>query len=241
MGGSQNASRRGVLSVRHRPPTVGAVVLVLHGGQAESRQVARPWHPAALRMRPFLRALAAQVNREDVLLGQVRYRRRGWNGDQADPVRDASRALDRLRELFGDVPVVLLGHSMGGRAALRAAGAGQVRGVVALAPWCPPDEPVTHLRGKDVLVLHGGRDRVTDPGAAAVCVRRARAAGARAGMLLIEGGDHAMLRHHGFWHRTAASAVAHLVAPETTRFDLFAEATGAGEPLVVRSPLPSRA
>ncbi|MGW1540075.1 alpha/beta fold hydrolase [Streptomyces sp. NPDC002309] len=236
---SQDASGEGLLSIRHRPPVVSAVVLMLHGGRAEGRQVARPWHLAALRMRPFVRAVAAQVNREDVLLAQVRYRRRGWNGDQADPLRDARRALDRLRELVGDVPVVLLGHSMGGRAALRAAGAEQVRGVVALAPWCPPGEPVSHLKGKDVLVLHGDRDRVTDPDGSAVCVRRARAAGARAGMLLIEGGDHAMLRHHGYWHRTAASAVAHLVAPDTARFDRFADATGAGEPVVVRSPLPS--
>ncbi|WP_438949092.1 LLM class flavin-dependent oxidoreductase, partial [Streptomyces harbinensis] len=41
----------------------------------------------------------------------------------------------RLAARLGPVPVVLVGHSMGGRAALRAAGHPAVTGVVALAPW----------------------------------------------------------------------------------------------------------
>ncbi|AWW41891.1 hypothetical protein [Streptomyces cadmiisoli] len=59
-------------------------------------------------------------------------------------------------------------------------------------------------------------------------------------MLLIEDGGPAMLRRRSDGYRTAASAVAHLVAPDTARFDLFAEATGTGEP-AVRPPLPLRA
>ncbi|MET9256371.1 alpha/beta fold hydrolase [Streptomyces sp. NPDC003717] len=222
------------LLVRHRPRRPTAAVLVLHGGRAESRQAARPWQLAALRMRPFLRAVAAVTDRDDVLLGQVRYRRRGWNGAEADPLLDAGRALAELREEAGAVPVVLLGHSMGGRAALRAAGAEQVRGVVALAPWCPPGEPVAQLRDRRVLVLHGDRDRVTDPRESAAYVLRARAAGAHAGMLLVDGGDHAMLRPRGRWHDTASAAVAHLLAPEAAPSPLFAAATRAAEPQVLR-------
>lgn len=221
------------LVVRRRPARARAAVLVLHGGRAESRRTARPWHLAALRMRPFLRTLESRTDRDDVLLGQVRYRRRGWNGEGAEPLADTVRALAELRELVGDVPVVLLGHSMGGRAALRAADAPQVRGVVALAPWCPPGEPVAQLRDRHVLVLHGSRDRITDPGESAAYVSRARAAGARAGMLLVAGGDHAMLRHHGRWHRTAASAVAHLLAPGTAPSGLFVRATTNVDPVAL--------
>lgn len=189
-----------------------AAVLFLHGGAADSRAVSRPWHPAPVRMRPFVRAVASAVPDADVLLGTVRYRVRGWNGDAADPVRDALKALGELTELAGDVPAVLVGHSMGGRAALRAASAPQVRAVLALAPWCPEGEPVAHLRDKEVIVLHGDRDRVTDPHASVAFVRRARAAGARATVHLMQGGDHAMLRRGGTWHRTVAGTVAGLLA-----------------------------
>ncbi|MGR4852480.1 alpha/beta fold hydrolase [Streptomyces sp. LARHCF252] len=64
-------------------------------------------------------------------LGPIRSR--GGSGH----ARDARRALGELARRAGDVPVVLVGHSMGGRAALRAADAPQVRAVPALAPWCP--------------------------------------------------------------------------------------------------------
>ncbi|GHD19391.1 hypothetical protein GCM10010313_50490 [Streptomyces violarus] len=94
---------------------------------------------------------------------------------------------------------------MGGRAALRAADAPQVQAVPALAPWCPDGEPVSRLRDKDVVVIHGDRDRVTDPSASVAFVRRARAAGARADVRLVPGGDHAMLRGATNRHRVVAS------------------------------------
>ncbi|MFD5968621.1 alpha/beta fold hydrolase [Streptomyces sp. NPDC060311] len=235
MSGEEDPSTAGALRVRRRPDRTRAAVLVLHGGREQSSGAARPWQLAALRMHPFLRAVAAATGRDDVLLGQVRYRSRGWNGAAAEPLRDTRRALAELCGLVGDVPVVLLGHSMGGRAALRAADAGPVCGVVALAPWCPPGEPVAQLRDRDVLVLHGDRDRVTDPAESAAYVVRARAAGARAGMLLVANGDHAMLRHPALWHRTATAAVAHLLAPETAPGEPFVRALAAAEPPVLRA------
>ncbi|NEB74788.1 alpha/beta hydrolase, partial [Streptomyces sp. SID14478] len=108
--------------------------------------------------------------------------------------------------------VVLVGHSMGGRAALAAARAPQVGAVLALAPWCPEGEPVAHLRGKDVVVLHGDRDRVTDPHASVAFVERAREAGARAQVRLVPGGDHALLRDSAGWHRATTSTVLHLLS-----------------------------
>ncbi|MEV3854237.1 alpha/beta fold hydrolase [Streptomyces sp. NPDC050095] len=206
-------SSGGALIALRTPPGARAAVLYLHGGRADSRSPSRPWHLAALRMRPFVRAVAAILPEDDVLLGQVRYRVRGWNGTDADALHDACRALDELTRLAGDVPVVLVGHSMGGRAALGAARVAQVKAVVALAPWIPEDEPVAHLRGKDVVVVHGDHDRVTDPHASARFVRRARAAGARARIHLVPGGDHAMLRGSARWHRTTASTVAGLLRP----------------------------
>lgn len=200
---------------RRTPPDPRAAVLFLHGGRADSHSPARPWHLAALRMRPFVRAVAAALPPDPVALAQVRYRVRGWNGQGADAFRDAQRALDELERLVGDVPVVLVGHSMGGRAALAAARAPQVRAVVALAPWCPAGEPVAHLSGKDVVVLHGDRDRVTSAEASSTFVARARLAGARARAHIVPGGDHAMLRDSARWHRTTATTVVDLLRPWT--------------------------
>lgn len=200
--------------VTHRvPDSPRAAVLFLHGGRADSRAPSRRWHLAAVRMRPLVRAVAAATPADaGVLVGEVRYRVRGWNGDEADPLADTRRALAELEECFGDIAVVLVGHSMGGRAALRAAEEPQVKAVLALAPWCPEGEPVAHLRDKDVVILHGDRDRVTDPHASVSFADRARAAGARATTVLVRGGDHAMLRHSTLWHRTTTETVTELLA-----------------------------
>ncbi|MER7188362.1 hypothetical protein ABT404_54420, partial [Streptomyces hyaluromycini] len=87
------------LVVRRNPrDRTRAAVLVLHGGQENGRRPARPWQPAALRMRPFLSAAASVSSPRDVLIGQVRYRYQGWNA-AADPLEDTLRALDELRGL----------------------------------------------------------------------------------------------------------------------------------------------
>lgn len=187
-------------------------VLLLHGGRSVSREPSRPGQLAAVRMRPFVRPLVRALPEPGLLVAHVRYRYRGWNGEAADPVDDARRALAELAGLAGGIPVVLVGHSMGGRAALRVAGHPQVRAVVGLAPWWPPGEPVAPLRGRAVLALHGDRDRMTSAGASWDLVRRARELeGTRAGALSVTGGDHAMLRRAGAWHRTTASAVSALL------------------------------
>ena len=77
------------------------------------------------------------------------------------PVPDARWALDEVRRELGDVPVVLLGHSMGGRTAVAVADDPSVVGVVALAPWLPPGEPVGTLAGKQFAAAHGRSDRIT--------------------------------------------------------------------------------
>ncbi|MFG3280738.1 alpha/beta fold hydrolase [Streptomyces sp. NPDC048111] len=199
------------LWIRHQPRHARAAVITLRGGRASGYEAARPWQLAALRMRPVLRAAASAVRRDETVLGDVRYRYRGWN--QEDPVQDTVRALDELRELAGSVPVVLVGHSMGGRAALRAAVHPNVSGVVALAPWLPPGEPVEQLGGKRAVLLHGDRDTVTSAEASTAHGRRARAAGARAAVVVIRGGDHAMVRRSGVWHRTITEVVADMLGP----------------------------
>ncbi|MFI5756338.1 alpha/beta fold hydrolase [Streptomyces sp. NPDC051569] len=198
-----------------------AAVLLLHGGRSESEQPPTRLNLPGARMRPFTRAVLRATEGHEVVVGRVRYRHRGWNGGRADAARDARRALDELTQLIGPVPVVLVGHSMGGRAALAAAGHDLVTGVVGLASWCPPGDPVGQLAGRRAVLLHGDRDRITDPRGSVELAARARDAGAEAGAVLLSGGDHAMLRRAATWHALATGSVAALLGmdpfPEPVR------------------------
>ncbi|MFI7358238.1 alpha/beta hydrolase [Streptomyces avidinii] len=213
-GTERGAARAGEgpeLVVRTAPEIPTAAVLLLHGGREDGPEPPPRLNLPALRMRPFASAVARATRGRGVLVAEVRYRHRGWNGSRCDAARDAEAALDRLRGIAGDVPVVLVGHSMGGRAALRAAGAPLVHGVVALAPWCPPDEPVGHLAGRRLYLLHDEQDRVTSAAGSWEFVRRSRLAGADATAIPMPTGGHAMLRGAGAWHRRTAALVTGLV------------------------------
>ncbi|GAA2433742.1 hypothetical protein GCM10010433_38050 [Streptomyces pulveraceus] len=217
-----------------RPPAVrpSAAVLLLHGGAETGlgAPLPGPLNLPAVRMRPFARSIAGALRGGGVgpgggarpgggvgpggggvLVRSVRYAHRGWNGPREDPLHDAVRALDALGREAGEVPVVLVGHSMGARAALRAAGHPLVRGVVGLAAWCPADDPVDQLAGRDVVLLHSTRDRITSPRASQRLTARARRAGARSCLVAIRGGDHAMLRRAGAWHALTARIVTGLL------------------------------
>lgn len=206
-----DSAQGSALWVRHLPLRTRAAVITLHGGPVAGHRPARPWQLEALRMRPVLRSSASAVSLDEALLGHVRYRCRGWN--DGDTERDALRALSELGRLVGDVPVVLVGHGMGGRAALRVAAHPQVRGVVALAPWLAADEPVAHLAGRSVLLVQGHDGRAAGVQAWGYA-ERARAAGARAGVVVIRGGGPWMMRRAGTWHRTALSAVRQVSQPQ---------------------------
>ncbi|MGW8887458.1 alpha/beta hydrolase family protein [Streptomyces sp. NPDC055749] len=186
------------------PAAAEGAVLLLHGGRSDALTPPPLLNLPGLRMRPFGSAILKASRTHGLLLATVNYRHRGWNGSRSDPVHDAVEALGQLTLLAPRRPVVLVGHSMGARAALRVAGHSDVSGVVALAPWCPPGEPVAHLRGKHVVVLHDEQDRVTDAHDSWDFVGRARDAGAQACGIAMPTGGHTMLRDAATWHRLTA-------------------------------------
>ncbi|WP_063832323.1 alpha/beta hydrolase [Streptomyces novaecaesareae] len=186
---------------RIRPERARAAVLVLHGGEEHNLDRPGRLNLPLLRMHGFLRALTRATAGREVAVGTVRYRHRGWNGPRADAARDAVAALDELASQLGPVPTVLIGHSMGGRAALQAGGHPSVTGLIALAPWCPAEDPCEQLAGRDVLMLHGDRDTVTAPADTHAFAARSRAAGARVCGYTVTGSGHAMLQRVPDWHR----------------------------------------
>ena len=136
-----------------------AVALVLHGGKQSSRQPVDGRSASWKRMAAMQRSITPDLHAAGVSTWLLRYSVRGWN--DGAPIADARWALDQVRAEVGDVPVVLLGHSMGGRTAAYVADDPSVVGVVAVAPWWQADDPVSTLRGRRVAAAHGRTDKIT--------------------------------------------------------------------------------
>lgn len=184
--------------------TPRGVVLLLHGGAEQGLEAidsrSRPW----LRCRLMQLQLRQPLHRDGLAVWLLRYRVRGWNLGHAEhpsPVRDARWALAQVRARYGDLPVALVGHSMGARTAVAVAGDPFVRGVVGLAPWFPPGEPVEPLAGKVLVAAHGQADRVTSPRATEDFVRRAARVAVSAEYVDMGDVGHTLLQRVRDWNR----------------------------------------
>jgi alpha-beta hydrolase superfamily lysophospholipase len=197
-------------SVAMQGPASGAlaVVLVLHGGQEVDTRPARRG-AAWARMVPFARGIAHATRGRDVAVWMLRYRVRGWNEPAQDPVQDGRWALAEARRLHPGAPIVLVGHSMGGRVALRLAGEPDVIGVCALAPWIEPGEPGRPVTAS-VLIAHGDRDQVTDPVASSTYATQIGAS-----FVPVPGEAHSLLRRPVFWQRLVTGFVATVLRATT--------------------------
>jgi dienelactone hydrolase len=183
--------------------TAAGIVVVVHGGSEVSTRPVTAVDPPVLRMLPVAWAIQGAVRRSGIDVRRHRFAVRGWNGDEASPAGDLSLLLDGIGDQQDGVPVAVVGHSMGARAAFRAAGHPAVCAVAGLAPWLPPGEPASHLAGRRVLLAHGSADTITNPADTWAYAERARAV-TSVTALEIDGGDHAMLRRAPLWHAIAA-------------------------------------
>ncbi|MET9918149.1 alpha/beta hydrolase [Streptomyces sp. NPDC006435] len=221
------------------PTAVSGVVLLLPDGEADSYR--RPSPVSYALQLPLARSLA-RAGREDGLVTHVvRYRCHGWNATAAHLAADAEWAVDEVVRRYGDVPVCLAGHGMGGRAALRAGGHPAVNSVLAMAPWLPEDEtdhpePVKHLLGRQVLLVHGTNDARTDPELSFRLAERAKKTNRDTCRFEVHSDGHSLRQH-----RSEVSAL----ATDFIRGSLFdhpyarpvADALAAPPPLGLRMPL----
>ena len=191
-------------------PSPTAVVLLLHGGKERSDEPVDARSASWQRMAALQRAMTRDAQRANTSTWLLRYRVRGWNG--GEPVADARWALEEVRRELGQVPVVLVGHSMGGRTAVHVADDPSVVGVVALAPWFPGGETVAGLAGKPLRAAHGRRDRITSYRATSAYVERANAAGADATLQDMGWAGHYMLSRIGAWNAFARQETLQLLA-----------------------------
>ncbi|MGC4938015.1 alpha/beta fold hydrolase [Kribbella sp. DT2] len=188
------------------------LILLAHGGMENSTATPHSWRAPILRMWPF--AAVARKAAPHAAIGLMRYRYQGWNGAAADSATDLRTVLDRLTAAsaarFGRV--ILIGHSMGGRAVVAAGNHPLVAGVLGLAPWLPEGEPLVHLRGP-VAFAHGTADRITSPAATASYAARLRAAEIPVALLTLDGEKHAMLHRAPDWNDIVRRFVTHAIDP----------------------------
>jgi alpha-beta hydrolase superfamily lysophospholipase len=200
---SKNGAR---LSTTSAPLGPAAAVLVLHGGTADSTTRVAPTSLAVLWMVPVARAVARAVPSAAVY--RLRFSVRGWNSDGAEVLRDARWAVGQIAADHPGLPIVVVGHSLGGRVAMHLAGTTPgVVGAVGLAPWVEPGDPVDGLGGVPLVVIHGTRDRIVPETSTRAWLAKAGQAGARVESTLIEGGGHAMFRYLRRWHRLTGDGV----------------------------------
>src|SRR5687768_12567072 len=114
-------SVRARLVPSHVPRHPDALVLVMHGGASRRPEMmVSPPPRRALRMMPIPRRIA-RAGHARLAVYRLLNSPRGWPRDHT-PVDDAVWAHEKLAEMHGPaaLPVPLVGHSLGGRAALLA-------------------------------------------------------------------------------------------------------------------------
>lgn len=155
----------------------------------------------------------------DLAFGEVKYRIKSWKRlDMC--AEDAVAAVERL----GAPHTLLIGFSMGGAVAIKAAAAPGVEEVVGLAPWIPERLDLSPLDGRKLVVYHGSLDRYlpgipgVNPSNSRAGYERAKARGIDATYTLIPGATHGIavrgpwgrpftLPRARTWARYVASAV----------------------------------
>ena len=196
------------------------IAVFSHGGTASSVAPPKEFALSLVRMRGVEQSVRRAAGGRGVATCLLRYRVAGWNGQAADAFADVRWTVEQLRAEHGsEVPIVLVGHSMGGRAVLRGGGDPQVAAVCALAPWTPPGEPVEQLQGTVVTILHGRGDRWVPARLSADFALRARTAGVHVARFTTPGG-HSMLRGAERWHRFARDTVLGATGIEPMRSDI---------------------
>ena len=192
------------LVTTRRPGRPEGIVLVLHGGASRpGSPMVSPTQLSVLRMVPIATRIA-RAGRGRLEVHRLLNSARGWDSTHT-PVDDVAWALEQVRRDRPDLPVALVGHSLGGRAALLAGDRDGVRAVVALNPWIHPTDRVD-LAGRQVLVVHGLQDRIASPRAAEALVRRLQRT-TEVEWRTVPEGKHAMLRHAADFERPAADFV----------------------------------
>jgi alpha-beta hydrolase superfamily lysophospholipase len=189
------------------PADPAGVVLVLHGGASRGRAMAvSPAQLSVLRMIPIASRIARAAEGRLAVL-RLLNSQRGWNTGHT-PLQDVEWALTEVAQRLGaELPMCLVGHSLGGRAALLAAAQPQVRGVVALAPWVEATDDAAGVHDTPIVIVHGDADQIASPERSEQVARKL-AHTTPVSYVSVKGGTHAMLGRRDAFDGLAARCVA---------------------------------
>jgi pimeloyl-ACP methyl ester carboxylesterase len=222
----------------HRTDDVRGAAVILPGGAARSR--GRYWTFVDIGLRALAQQLAERGEPGGLAVYLLRYRHRGWNGDRADTLVDTRWAVAQVERAHGDVPVALIGNSLGGRAAFWAAADPRVASVVGIAPWLPPGDPVEQLAGRKVLIIHGDRDRGSAGARRSLAYAvRARAVVPDLARFEAVGDNHYLLRRYADCWALTTEFVLGTIGGDGLE-PVIAAAMAAPAPDGLRTPLPVR-
>lgn len=193
------------------PRNVEAVVVLLHGASV-GRSGSTSWlAPAPLRMSAFVEPIRRRSRRRIGVL-RLRHPDRDWREVYRGAHADTARLLQRLERERPELPIALVGHSNGGRVALRLASDHRVSAVVALAPWITPYDRIAPRREVPILMMHGERDTITSPELTRKTALSLQERGFPVEHETVRGDNHALLTRAAYWHRrTADFLVEHLL------------------------------
>lgn len=205
-GPGHDRARPVLVFAEHPPDRPEGVVLMLHGGEVEDLAPLRRWDPSPI----VVRVMTDKLSRQQPRLTFVRLLNAvsGWNEPIRSPVADAEWALMRLRQVYPDLPIAVVGHSMGGRTAFELADAEAVSAVVGLAPWLADAYDETRFLDTPTLIVHGRADTITSQDASADLVRRIRVAGGSAAYLSVPGW-HSLGFRPRVWQRQVGAFLGH--------------------------------
>ncbi|HEY0905350.1 MAG TPA: alpha/beta fold hydrolase [Marmoricola sp.] len=196
------------LHLGRAPDTPRGLVLMLHGGAEHGHREIDRRSLAWRRTRWMFDSISGRLRADGVRTALLRFTVKGWNGAHGPvppPVADARVAVARLRDEHPGLPVVLIGHSMGARTAAWAADEPDVVGVLGLAPWFPPGDPVAPLAGRHLVAAHGRRDRITSARATQTYVGRAAAVAESARFVDMGTLGHYMISGVRRWNHVAVT------------------------------------
>ena len=206
-------------------PLAPNAVVFVNGGSG--RDVPGTWSAS---VEYLVRRLGRRFS--DLGLAEVKYRIKSWNRLEMC-TEDALDAIEHA-VAHGAERILLVGYSMGGLVAIRAAGHSAVERVLGLAPWIPDRLPLRTLRGKRLDVLHGELDRYLPgiPGVSPTGSRRGFDRAQREGIdgtyRLIRGAIHPIALRApwgGVVAAPRARAWIRLVAVELERFEMATAST----------------
>ena len=187
-------------------PDSEAIAVLLHGASVGSSGATSWFAPVPLRMQWFEWAIRIRSKRRITVL-RLRHPERSWATVFRQALKDTAELLDHIERIAPNARVALIGHSNGGRVALTLSSDSRVAVVAALAPWITDNDRFSPRQGQAVLLMHGARDRRTEPQHTQELAARLRERGCVVDSEIVAGDNHAMLARPYYWHRRVADFV----------------------------------